>query len=157
MFLLARTSVEDAAKRRKLTFAVAGIAALSITAAAVVYWSGDDRPSATVSPANAQRFASVSLNRLTTTGTASRAAIAGHYNSREPPGERITVVPLDGGAPRLFPNVTIPAEWSGDAKSLLFLVTRDGGTNIWRQPIAGGPSMPVTRFTDERIFRFTAS
>jgi Tol biopolymer transport system component len=83
--------------------------------------------------------------------------IAGHYNSREARGERIAVVPLDGSAPRLFSNVTIPAEWSGDAKILLYLVTRDGGTNIWRQPIAGGPAVPVTRFSDERIFRFSAS
>ena len=83
--------------------------------------------------------------------------IAGHYNSREPRGERIAVVPLDGSPPRLFSNVTIPAEWSGDGKSLLYLVARDGGTNVWRQPIAGGPAVPLTRFSDERIFRFSAS
>src|SRR4029077_3038079 len=76
---------------------------------------------------------------------------------REPRGERIAVVPLDGSAPRLFPEVTIPAEWSGDSKSLLYFVTRDGGTNLWRQPIAGGPALPLTRFSDERIFRFSAS
>jgi hypothetical protein len=39
----------------------------------------------------------------------------------------------------------------------LYYVARDGGTNIWRQPIAGGPAVPVTRFSDERIFRFSAS
>ena len=83
--------------------------------------------------------------------------IAGHYNSREPRGERIAVVPLDGSPPRLFSNVTIPAEWSGDGKSLLYLVARDGATNLWRQPIAGGPAVPLTRFSDERIFRFSAS
>ena len=83
--------------------------------------------------------------------------VAGHYNSREPRGERIAVVPLDGSPPRLFSNVTIPAEWSGDGKSLLYLVARDGATNVWRQPIAGGPAVPLTRFSDERIFRFSAS
>ena len=83
--------------------------------------------------------------------------IAGHYNSSEVKAERIAVVPLDGGAPRLFSNVTIPAEWSGDAKSLLYLVTRDGGMNLWRQPIAGGPAVALTRFSGERIFRFSAS
>ena len=83
--------------------------------------------------------------------------VAGHYNSREPRGERIAVVPLDGSPPRLFSNVTIPAEWSRDGKSLLYLVARDGGTNIWRQPITGGPATPLTRFSDERIFRFSAS
>ena len=66
--------------------------------------------------------------------------IAGHYNSRDQRGERIAVVPLDGAPPRLFPNVTIPAQWSGDGKSLLFLVVRGGASNVWRQPIAGGPA-----------------
>jgi Tol biopolymer transport system component len=83
--------------------------------------------------------------------------IAGHFRSREPRGERYAVVPLDGSPPRLFSNVTVPAEWASDAKSLLYFVTRDGGMNVWRQPIAGGPAMPVTRFTDERIFRFSGS
>ena len=83
--------------------------------------------------------------------------VAGHYSSRDPRGERIAVVPLDGTPPKLFPNVPVLAEWSGDGKSLLYLVTRDGGTNLWRQPIAGGPAAPLTRFPDERIFRFSAS
>ena len=83
--------------------------------------------------------------------------VAGHYSSREPRGERIAVVPLDGSPPRLFSNVTTSAEWSGDGKSLLYLVARDGGTNIWRQPIDGGPAAALTRFSDERIFRFSAS
>ena len=49
---------------------------------------------------------------------------AGHYNSREPRGERIAVVPLDGSPPRLFPNVTIPAEWSVTARALVRRRTR---------------------------------
>ena len=50
--------------------------------------------------------------------------VAGHYNSREPRGERTAIVPLDGSPPRLFSNVPVAAEWSGDAKSLLYLVAR---------------------------------
>ena len=67
------------------------------------------------------------------------------------------MVPLDGGPPRLFPHVTIDAEWSADGKSLLYLVARDGIANLLRQPISGGPEVPLTRFSDERIFRFSAS
>ena len=66
-------------------------------------------------------------------------------------------VALKRAPPRLFPNVTIPAQWSGDGKSLLFLVVRGGASNVWRQPIAGGPAVPVTKFSDERRFRFNAS
>jgi hypothetical protein len=72
-------------------------------------------------------------------------------------GERIAVVLLDGSPPRLFPNVTIPAERSGDDKGLFYLAARDGGTNVWRQPIAGRPAAPLRRFSAERIFRFSAS
>ncbi len=56
--------------------AVAGIAALSVAVAAFVYWSRDDRQPGAASPANALPFASVSLNRLTTTGAAGSAAIS---------------------------------------------------------------------------------
>ena len=38
-----------------------------------------------------------------------------------------------------FPASRSPAEWSGDGKSLFYVVARDGGTNLWRQPIAGRP------------------
>src|SRR4029453_12601096 len=65
-----------AAKGRYVRVAVAGIAALSVAAAAFVYWSGNDRQPGAASPANAQPFASVSLNRLTTTGAAGLAAIS---------------------------------------------------------------------------------
>lgn len=74
-----------AAKRRYVAVAVVGIAALAGAAAAFVYWSGDDRQPGGASPANAQPFASVSLNRLTTTGAAGRAAISddGRYVAYE--------------------------------------------------------------------------
>ena len=78
--------------------------------------------------------------------------IAGHYYDSEQRAERIAVVPLDGSAPKLFPNLPIPVMWSGDGKSLLYLVTRAGATNLWRQPVAGGPAVQVTRFSDQRMF-----
>jgi TolB protein len=78
--------------------------------------------------------------------------IAGHYQDRVQHSERIAVVPLDGSAPKLFPNVPIPMYWSGDGKSLLYLVTRAGAMNLWRQPIAGGPALQVTHFSDQTMF-----
>src|SRR4029453_15177347 len=42
-----------AAKRRYVTVAVAGIAALSVAAAAFVYWPGDERRPGGAAPANA--------------------------------------------------------------------------------------------------------
>ena len=84
-----------AAKRRYVTMAVAGIAALSVAAAAFVYWSRDDRQPGAASPANAQPFASVSLNRLTTTGAAGSAAISDD-------GRYVAYVVTEGGKSGLW-------------------------------------------------------
>jgi Tol biopolymer transport system component len=84
-----------AAKRRYVTVAVAGIAALSVAGAAFVYWSGNDRQPGAASPANAQLFASVSLTRLTTTGTAGRAAISDD-------GRYVAYVATENGKSRLW-------------------------------------------------------
>ena len=67
------------------------------------------------------------------------------------------MVPVDGSAPKLFLNVSLPEFWSGDSKSLLYLVTRAGATNLWRQPIAGGPAVQVTRFSDQNMFNGAVS
>jgi serine/threonine protein kinase/Tol biopolymer transport system component len=84
--------------------------------------------------------------------------LAGHYADREQRGERIAIVPVGGGPPRRFPNVRIPwVQWSADGKSLLYLITTGGASNLWRQPIAGGPPSQVTQFSDEEIFNYSWS
>jgi serine/threonine protein kinase/Tol biopolymer transport system component len=83
--------------------------------------------------------------------------IAGHYTDRDQRGERIAIVPLDGGPPTRFPTVRIPAQWSVDGKSLLYQVTRLGASNLWRQPVAGGAAVQVTQFSDESIFGYAWS
>ena len=44
--------------------------------------------------------------------------------------------------------------WSPDGKSIAFIDDRDGISNIWRQPIAGGPPQQITDFDDSFIFWF---
>jgi Tol biopolymer transport system component len=84
--------------------------------------------------------------------------LAGHYADREQRGERIAVLPTDGGPARRFTSVRVPsAQWSEDGKSLLYLMTTRGASNLWRQPIAGGPAVQVTQFSDEEIFNFSWS
>jgi Tol biopolymer transport system component len=80
--------------------------------------------------------------------------VAGHYNDREQRGERIAVVPISGGQPTLFPGVRIPVQWSADGKSLLYQLTTRGAANLWRQPIAGGLPVQMTRFQNETIFGY---
>jgi hypothetical protein len=45
--------------------------------------------------------------------------------------------------------------WSPDGKGLQSLVTRDGITNIWEQPLAGGKPKQLSKFTSGLIFDFT--
>lgn len=39
----------------------------------------------------------------------------------------------------------------------MYIRTRDGISNIYRQPLDGGPPKPVTDFNSERIFQFAWS
>ena len=76
---------------------------------------------------------------------------------------KLAVIPVDGGPPaRLFqvPGWTYEhacLRWSPDGKGLQSLLTRDGATNIWEQPLAGGKPKPLTKFTSGRIFDFNWS
>jgi eukaryotic-like serine/threonine-protein kinase len=83
--------------------------------------------------------------------------IAGHYRDQEQRGERIAVVYVNGSPAKLFPTVRIPVRWSADGKSLLYLMQRGGASNLWRQPIDGGPTVQVTRFADATMFEGAGS
>lgn len=66
------------------------------------------------------------------------------------------------GAPRFFDlpsTVFVPAglQWTPDGGALVYVDTRGEVSNLMRQPLDGGPATPLTRFTEERIFRFAIS
>jgi Tol biopolymer transport system component len=44
--------------------------------------------------------------------------------------------------------------WLPDGSALTYVVTRGGVSNIWRQPVDGGPPAPLTGFKSERIFHY---
>ena len=44
--------------------------------------------------------------------------------------------------------------WSPDGRSIHYVDTRGGVSNIWALPLAGGPARQVTNFKSERIFFF---
>ena len=43
------------------------------------------------------------------------------------------------------------AVWSPDDKSLDYPVTRNGISDVWRQPLTGGPPKQLTHFTSDQI------
>jgi len=71
----------------------------------------------------------------------------------------LAIVPISGGKPvRVFPltgtPISPPLVWTPDSRAISFINEINGVGNIWQQPIAGGPSTPMTHFTDGRIFNF---
>lgn len=45
--------------------------------------------------------------------------------------------------------------WSPDGRSLQYLVTSDGITNLWDQPFSGAPARQITAFKAGQIFDFS--
>jgi Tol biopolymer transport system component len=76
---------------------------------------------------------------------------------------RGAVIPIDGGAPVArfdIPALEVPTwnwqriRWTADARGLLYIDDRGGVSNVWLQPIDGGPPRQVTRFISDRIFDY---
>ncbi len=82
---------------------------------------------------------------------------------------RLAIIPFEGGQPTKlldFPtgsntvgrNTSGQAvRWLPDGRSLAYIVTRDGVSNIWSMPIAGGAPKQLTNFTTDQIARFDLS
>jgi Tol biopolymer transport system component/DNA-binding winged helix-turn-helix (wHTH) protein len=79
-------------------------------------------------------------------------------------GFKGVVEPMDHSSPRrifplsfagLPPNNTLA--WSEDGKSVQFVKTREKVSNLWSQPIAGGPAKQLTHFSSGQIFAFAWS
>jgi Tol biopolymer transport system component/predicted Ser/Thr protein kinase len=47
--------------------------------------------------------------------------------------------------------------WAPSGKGLDYLLTRNGATNLWEQPLTGGPPRQITTFPSGRIFNFAWS
>ena len=59
-------------------------------------------------------------------------------------------------APRAA-TVGIFPVWAPDESGLDYVVTRNGVSNIWRQPLTGGPPVQITHFSAGKIFSFAWS
>lgn len=75
----------------------------------------------------------------------------------------IAVVPFEGGQPwKTFAYTTAMGagcgclRWTPDGRALAYTDTRQGVSNVWAQPLAGGPRQ-ITDFKSELIFDFAWS
>jgi serine/threonine protein kinase/Tol biopolymer transport system component len=79
------------------------------------------------------------------------------------PPNRLAVMPFAGaGESRVFDlpatgTVATVTQWSPDGKSLLYTLNSNNVSNIWSQPIAGGPPKQVTDFKEKLMTGFAWS
>ncbi len=68
---------------------------------------------------------------------------------------KLAVISIDGGEPlRSFelPPESATYRWASDGKALTFVRAVGGTSNIWRQPLDGGPAQQITHFTSGLLF-----
>jgi eukaryotic-like serine/threonine-protein kinase len=76
------------------------------------------------------------------------------------PQLKAEVIPAEGGKSlHVFqlPRGVGTLRWSPDGKALQYLLTRNGATNVWEQPLSGGNPRQFTHFTSGLIFDFSWS
>ena len=76
---------------------------------------------------------------------------------------RVAILPIEGGKPTKFfdlpRTVSLPSavQWSPDGRSLVYVDTRNGVSNLWSQPLDGGAPKQLTDFKSELIGNFSWS
>jgi serine/threonine protein kinase len=68
-----------------------------------------------------------------------------------------SIIPFEGGKPGVqfdFPLSRMRFVWTPDSRALIYIVTRGGVSNLWRQPIDGGKPTQITDFNSDQIFWF---
>jgi Tol biopolymer transport system component len=75
---------------------------------------------------------------------------------------KLAVIPFDGGPPaKMFdlpPTANVLwVRWTTDGRNLSYIDTRKGVSNIWTQPVEGGPPKQLTDFKFDLIVRFAWS
>ena len=91
------------------------------------------------------------------------------FDELAPARRKIGMIAPNGGAP--IKTFDIPLfsgtlsggffgqtiRWMSDGRALTYIVTRNGVSNIWSQPIDGGPPKQLTDFKSDMIFSYAWS
>jgi len=87
--------------------------------------------------------------------------IACNYRNEASTKWQIAIIPFEGGTPRFIdspdPSSFRHIHWTPDGRAIAYEVTRGGVSNVWSQPLDGGPPKQITDFRDGLIFDFAWS
>jgi Tol biopolymer transport system component len=92
--------------------------------------------------------------------------IACNYQDKDGEDFKVAILPFSGGPPikllDIPPSENLPRSekqirWTPDGRAIAYIVTENEVSNIWAQPLDGGPSKQLTDFKSERIFNFAWS
>lgn len=88
--------------------------------------------------------------------------IACQYRDEQARRMVIAILPFQGGDPvKVFNEMPLPAwglvRWTPDGRALTYIVTKDGVSNIWLQPLDGAKPKQLTNFNEDQIFRLAWS
>jgi eukaryotic-like serine/threonine-protein kinase len=82
----------------------------------------------------------------------------------EPRASKIAVIPFSGGQPVRTFDFAISAvagypviHWTNDGRALTYVLDKQGVSNIWTQPLDGGPPKQLTDFRSDLIYNFAWS
>jgi Tol biopolymer transport system component/tRNA A-37 threonylcarbamoyl transferase component Bud32 len=66
-----------------------------------------------------------------------------------------SIIPATGGQPiKTFdrdPELGLPLGWTADSRTLLYVQTRSGVSNIWQRSLDGGEAKPLTNFNSDQF------
>jgi len=83
------------------------------------------------------------------------------YQEGDPiPVVKVAVESIQGGIPQFTHRLPIGYErlrWAPSGKAIQYLLTRNGATNVWEQPLSDAEPRQITSFTSGRIFDFAWS
>jgi len=69
-------------------------------------------------------------------------------------GTQVTRFQLPSTAALAVTNEIIPLAWMPDGKSVMYIDDKGGVSNLWAQPLAGGPPKQITHFQSDQIFSY---
>jgi Tol biopolymer transport system component len=131
----------------------------------VVFWSWTQSGSAKIQKVSIEGGDPVLLTdlwaALPTISPDGKLIGAGHIDEQHI--GHLAIIPSSGGQPTkllsFLANATPLAGlgWTPDSRSLVYVQSRGGISNIWSQPINGDPPRQLTNFKSDRIFSFALS